>query len=62
MTPERLIELFGDQAYYKGVELTVQAVRVNKLVTARELAAVTRELMRRGYHKFVKNERHPQAL
>ena len=51
-TAESLIEVFGDQAYHKGIRMAVEALQSGDRLTARELATANIELIKRGYHKF----------
>jgi hypothetical protein len=48
---EDLVQVFGDQAYHKGVRMAIEALRSGDMESSRKLAAANLELMRRGYHK-----------
>lgn len=62
MTVERLIELYGDQAYHKGVDLMIVALNAGDPVECRETSTATRELMVRGYHKNERVHRVPPQI
>lgn len=50
-TADALIETFGDQAYHKGLDMAVEALRSGDKLSCRELCQANIELMKRGYHK-----------
>ncbi|MGH9665555.1 MAG: hypothetical protein ACRD9L_14110 [Bryobacteraceae bacterium] len=50
-TADSLIQAFGDQAYHKGLRMTVEALQSDDMESCQALAKATRELMMRGYHK-----------
>jgi hypothetical protein len=53
MTDEAKIMVaeYGDDAYYKAVEMTVAGVLMGETEGSERFAAVARELMELGYHK-----------
>lgn len=52
---ECLIETYGNQAYWKAVEIATMAVCVGDKSIVKTFADAAKELMEAGYHK------HPKA-
>lgn len=55
-TADSLVEVFGNQAYHKGLQMAIEALQAGDKQACRELSAANIELMKRGYHKFAREE------
>ena len=62
VTPESLIESFGDQAYHKAMRMFVEMISFtpDDFENINVLRDACYELMQRGYHKKPQNCRYPR--